>query len=317
MKLLSAAALASFVLAPLGAHPTSEIERTDPLTAEIELADVDRFATLFERSEGSPTAEQLQAEYLDRGSRGVEIFTPNRIIDADRLASKIAQSPELYRDAIDNCLPTVREARADLRSIYLGLQGALPEARLPRVYVVIGANNSGGTAGPDAQVLGLEVLCRISADQAGLRTTLRHFFAHETVHSLQMQAGEGPAGDALLYDVLAEGAADFIARLVTGEEPDIDRAEWALPREAELLEQLLEDFDTVRDGGEGAGEATRRWVGNHGSPPDGWPGELGYWMGMRIWERYWNASPDKRAALQAMIELKNPRAILAMANVGE
>lgn len=291
----------------------NSLKPVDPLTVQIELEDAERFVALFERTGGAPTADQLQAEYLDPGSRGIAIFTPNRIGDANRLAEKIASNPAAYRKAIDECLPTVRAANADLRSIYLGLQGGLPDARLPQVYVLFGAGNSGGTAGPDAQVLGLEVLCRITENRDDLRRLLRHFFAHETVHSLQMQASEAPrSGDALLAAILAEGAADFIARLVTGIEPDIERAEWALPREPELWARMHEDIDIVRNNGEGAHAALRRWVGNYGSPPDGWPGELGYWMGMRIWERYWSAAGDKRLALQAMLSHDDPRRILEL-----
>ena len=287
-------------------------EPVDPLTARIEISDVERFAEIFAESGGTPSAEQLQEHYLDKGTYGVEVFTEGRIGDAARLARQVAKNQDDYRDALERCLPQVKAANADLRSIYLGLAGAIREARLPQVYIVMGAGNSGGTAGPDAQVLGLEVICRISEDDESLRKMLRHFFAHETVHALQMRADEEPDGDELLRSVLVEGAADFIARLVTGAEPDLARAEWALPREDELLEQLLQDFDTVRDGSEDAEKARRRWVGNFGSPPEGWPGELGYWMGMRIWERYWAASPDKRAALQRMLTLENPREVLTI-----
>ena len=308
-------ALATILVAAiaLGAPLSAQGGRTDPLTAEIQLDDADRFVALFERTGGKPTAEQLKAEYLDPGSYGVEVFTPRRIVNAERLAQEIAANTEDYRRAIDICLPQVREANADLRSIYLGLRGALPNADLPDIYVLFGAGNSGGTAGPGAQVLGLEVLCRLSSEPDALRRTLRHFFAHETVHALQRETGASSADDHLLQSVLAEGAADFIARLVTGEEPDAPRAEWALPREAELIARLDADFDIVRSGGDGHHAALRRWVGNYGSAPDDWPGELGYWMGLRIWERYWAQAQDKRGALNRMLTLDDPRAILAIA----
>ena len=67
----------------------------DPLTAEIETEDADRFAALFERTGGQPTAKQLQRHYLDRGSYGVHVFTPNRIIDASNLAAAIKAKPDL------------------------------------------------------------------------------------------------------------------------------------------------------------------------------------------------------------------------------
>ena len=309
-------------------HPALAQDRppdADPRTAEIHLEDVERFAALFAASEGAPTAEQLQQGYIAPGSFGVSVFTPHRIQSAENLAATIAADPAPYAAALDRCLPLVREANADLRSIYLGLAGALPEARLPQVYMVLGAGNSGGTAAPGAQVLGLEVLCAISPTDEAFRARLRHFFAHETVHSLQGDYARPGTANPLLHSVLAEGAADFIATLVTGDDPSAERAAWAAPREAELRRELAADLALIdramSDEGasdpalkDAANAAFRRWVANFGSAPEGWPSELGYWMGMRMWEAYYEAAPDKRAALMAMLTLDDPEAVLAAAD---
>ena len=289
----------------------------DALTAEIQLDDLARFVALFERTDGAPTAEELQREYIDPGSYGVEVFTPGRIVDGTRLAAAVAADPQAYRKAIDECLPQVRSANRDLRSIYLGLRGAFPDASLPQVYVLFGAGNSGGTAASGAQVLGLEVLCAQAETPEDIRRVLRQFFAHETVHALQRQAGSAGGRDFLLQSILAEGGADYIARLVTGEEPDRPRAEWAMPREAELVARLAADMDIVATATEGtrpqAEAAMFRWVHNYGAAPDDWPSELGYWMGLRIWEGYWAQAKDKQDALMRMLTLENPREILAVA----
>lgn len=301
------------------AIPASAQERpvpADPLTVEIQIEDAIRFSHLFAKSDGKPSAQELQKQYINPGSYGITVFTPNRIVDGEKLAKAIAADPQMYLSAINTCLPVVKAANSDLRSIYLGMQGALPDAKLPQVYVLIGAGNSGGTAVAGAQVLGLETLCKISDTPEDLRQTLRHFFAHETVHALQQDAGLTFGQDDLLHNILAEGAADFIARLVTGEEPDSVRAAWAEPREAELWKQFLTDIELTReaehhnDDGTPEGRAFRRWIGNYGNAPDGWPGELGYWIGLRIWERYYATASDKHAVLQEMLSIKSPRKIL-------
>ena len=303
---------------PGGARAQARPPAADPLTVSVHTEDADRFAALFARTRGKPTAAQIQREYLDKGSYGVGVFTPGRIENAAHLADTIAMKTDYYAKAIRVCLPEARKANADLRSIYLGLHGALPDAKLPQIYFVFGAANSGGTAKPGAQVLGVEVLCEVSATPAAFRQTLRQFFAHETVHSFQEDAGMSLATDPLLTSILVEGAADFIARLVTGEEPNSARAVWAMPRERELWKQFEADIALTRrltgedDPAKGTPEAQayRRWIGNYGSAPNGWPGELGYWVGMRIWERYYAAAPDKLAALRAMLRVGDPRAIL-------
>ena len=290
----------------------------DPLTATINTEDVDRFAALMKRTSGKPTTAQLQRDYLEPGSFGIRVFTPDRIVDAEHLATAISKKPGDYALAVERCLSWVKEMTADLRSIYLGLHGALPNARLPQVYIVMGTGNSGGTAEPGAQVLGLEVLCRIAPTRAAFRTTMRHFFAHETVHSFQQDAGMTVGADPLLTQVLVEGAADFIARLVTGEEPDSTRAAWAAPREGELWRQFEHDValtrpskgDAMPAAGSPEREAFKRWIGNYNNPPAGWPGEVGYWMGMRIWERRYAAASNKRAVLQEMLTVSAPAAVM-------
>ncbi len=289
----------------------------DPLTVTIQVEDADRFAALFRRTNGAPTAAQIEAEYLKPGSYGIQVFTRGRIKDAANLAAKIAQKPDSYRRAIETCLPAARAANADLRSVYLGLRGLLPEAKLPQIYLVFGAGNSGGTAGPGAQVLGLEVLCETASEPAAFRALLRQFYAHETVHTLQQNPGEAAFKTPLLASVLAEGGADFITSLVTGEVPDPKRAQWAAAREGELWRQFQADLLATRDVDlqkvpreAPQSQAFFRWIGNYGRAPEGWPHEVGYWLGMRIWQSYFEAAADKQQAVRDVLSWTDPEAIL-------
>lgn len=289
----------------------------DPLAAEVESADARRFAALWARTGGKPTAEQLQREYLDPGSYGVGVFTPNRIENAANLARAIAANPARYDRAVRECLPIVEAMSGELRATYLAMHGLLPEQKLPHIYLVVGADNSGGTAGPGAQVLGLEVLCRISDTPEKLRDTVRAFFAHETVHVFQGEAMSSDFVGTLLNNVLAEGAADFIATLVTGRQIDPARAAWGRAHEAELWRQFTADLAATRDAGSEpkrgspAAIAFHRWIGNAGDPPSGWPSEAGYWIGQRIWERWYAKQPDKHAAIRRMLTLDRTDEVLA------
>ncbi|QYE33548.1 hypothetical protein KZX46_01950 (plasmid) [Polymorphobacter sp. PAMC 29334] len=290
----------------------------DPLTVSVETADADRFAAVFDSANGRPTAEQLQHGYLDPGSYGVRVFTPDRIIDAYHLAEAVAKRPDFYARAINVCLPVVKGTTAELRATYLAFRGLFPELPLPRFYLVVGADNSGGTAGPGAQVLGLETLCGLADTPEKLREIVRGFYAHETVHTFQSAAGMEELDDGLLSSVLVEGAADFIATLVTGRQIDPARATWAAPREAELWQQFEADLATTRNmkwsarkPGTPAAESFNRWIGNYGSAPKGWPTEVGYWMGQRIWQRWYDRQPDKRAAMREMVALTDPAGVFA------
>lgn len=293
---------------------------TDPLAAAIEREDAERFIALWVETGGAPGAEQLQHRYIDAGTRAVEIFTPGRIENGANLAAAIASQPHLYADAIERCYPWVKEAEGELRATYLALSGLLPEKPLPRIAVLFGADNSGGTAAPGMQVLGLEVLCRLAPDEAVFRSRLRAFFAHETVHTLQEIPDEAGEDDPLLAWALAEGSADYVASLVTGRTIDPDRDLWARENEDLVWREFAADRAILRDPHAAAEErqaAFARWFGNAGSPPEGWPSELGYWVGAAIARSHVERADDPRAAIRRLLAFDDARAILVASDLAE
>lgn len=294
----------------------------DALEAEVDTRDADRFAEIFKASGGAPDAAALQTGYVDPGTDGVRIFTPGRIENGDTLARAIAEAPEAYQRAIDVCLPIAKSSSDELRAVYLALEGLLGDPDLPAIYALFGAGNSGGTAGPGVQVIGLEVICRLGKDEDEIRTLLRSFFAHETVHTLQ-QPQETLIANAnpLSAAVMQEGTADYVASLVSGRPLSPERAAWALPREKEIWKEFEKDRRKAKklspEEQYAKGAPIYRWVANIGSPPEGWPGELGYWLGMRIAEAYVAAAPDKRAAVKELISMRDPDAIIEKSGYGD
>jgi hypothetical protein len=310
------------LLLPVAALWTSAVlaATVDPLTADIGAADALRFAHLM-KDGAVPTAEILQREYLDKAGPGVKIFTPLRIIDAHRLAGVVAAKPDMYRYAIRECLPQLPALRSDLRAIYLAYAGLVPERPLPSIEVVFGAGNSGGTADSATQVIGLEVTCPPGTTSAQFRTTMRGFFAHETVHTWQDEETPQALADPLLSQALREGVADYLASVVTGEVPRLERDAWARQRESWLWQEFQRDRQAMMADSEAvrkpmASPRFRRWIANCTSAPEGWPCEAGYWIGMRIAEAYVARATDKHAAIRELIELRDPGAILKASGYG-
>ena len=300
------------------AGQSAEANSLSALDAKVITEDADRFAAIFKASNGKPTAEILLKKYLEPGTNGVKVFTKGRIRNAEHLAAQIAENPELYRRGIEVCLPIAKEMTSVLRSVYLGLNGLLDHPKLPKVYAVFGAGNSGGTAGDGSQVVGLEVVCRISKTDEDVHRHFRHLFAHETVHTLQ----KFPSDDAFLYsdylllNILAEGGADYIAKLVTGTVRQSKRDAWARERYEYVRTEFLKDREKVKhmsaEDISAKGSPRFRWVRNAKKAPDeGWPGELGYWVGNEIWTGYFEQAEDKEAALKELLYLRNPQEVLA------
>lgn len=274
------------------------------------LEDAERFAGLM-AGEGLPDADALQTDYIDKGTRGVAIFTPYRIRDGKTLAVELAAAPERYRRAIEVCLPAARAMQAETSatlanvSVLLDVAALVPAGKYPNpvpAYILFGAGNSGGTAAPDGLVMGLEVLCD-GQDSLTIRQVLEEFVAHEVAHSYQGQVRDGSEGQGLLSMVLTEGFADFVMEQAIGRASltDAARAEYGLAHEAELWAELQADIEAgVMDQGD--------WL--YGPGRNGRTNDLGYWIGKRICEAYYAQAEDKTAALQAMLKLDDPGAIL-------
>jgi hypothetical protein len=293
------------------------IGAAEPLTVTLQTRDADRFAAVFAASAGKPDATALQRGYLDDAGDGVRIFTPYRIENAQNLAAAVAREPDRYAYAIKTCLPLAKSLTSDMRAIYLAYRGVAPSRPLPDVHLIFGAATSGGTADSTAQVIGLEVMCGPGTTPDQFRTVMRAHFAHETVHSWQAQPSKEAMADPLLLYALREGVPDYLAGLVTGATPSPTRETWGRAREAWLWAEFERDRAMVKAGqlpdgnlNADANKSVHRWIGNYGDAPPGWPFEQGYWVGMQIAAAYVDRASDKHAAIGALIELRDPVAIL-------
>jgi predicted metalloprotease with PDZ domain len=101
-------------------------------------------------------------------------------------------------------------------------------------------------------------------------------FAHETVHTWQSDKTAPALADPLLSQSLREGVADYLATLVTGEVPQLDRDAWARQRESWLWQELQRDRQAMRTDSESlrnpmASPRFRRWFANYGRHPKDGP----------------------------------------------
>ena len=273
------------------------------------LEDAERFAALF--ADGRvPGAPLLKSEYLDRGSPGVAIFTPNRIQNADNLAKAVAGNTAAYRRAISVCLPAARQMQDEASTIIARIGAMLGEPEAATAYVVFGAGNSGGTAGAEGLVLGLEVICFLADSAPAVKQVLRDFIAHEMAHVYQSRAGVKESADDLLHQSMVEGFADFVMeRVLEGAaRTGTERQAYGLAIEAVLWREFKSDVDSRR--------AKTEWLYVQRMSVPGRPADMGYWIGKRICEAYYAKAGDKRAAMRTLLELRDPKAILAESGYG-
>lgn len=254
---------------------------TDPLNAVFETRDTDRFWKAFDKMDASK--ENPFKDYISNGSQGVKGFMEYRIINADSLYTMVKKRKEDYLKS-RNVLLGINQKEKKIRAVYSALKYWYPQAKFPTIYFVYGRFNTGGTFTKDGIMIGTETLQNLDGI-AGL-------VSHETIHFQQDIKGT----DNLLKYTLSEGSADFISELVSGETNNSPFYQYG---EANS-DQLCKECVTVLK----KNDPTDWLYGT--SKKDNRPNDLGYWMGYKISEAYFNKQSDKHKAIDDILHIQNP-----------
>jgi len=270
---------------------------------EIRTDDVDRFYALYAANEGRPSAEQLDAEYLSLGTDSLKEFAKLRRVTGERIAERIAADPAIYENARE-CLEVLPNVKRRLAESLATLSRLYPEASFPPVAIVVGRGRPVGIVDASGVTIGLEALCAADFMNPDPEDRFVHVVAHEYAHIQQAAAKEPPEpGDpeaTVLRMSLVEGAAEFVAELISGGVGNAGHAGWTRGREAEIESAFVKDMDKTDLGA---------WIFNYTDGSDE-PYDLGYWVGYRIVKAYYQGSDDKRAALARIFGMEDPKAFL-------
>jgi hypothetical protein len=302
---------AKIVAACEGALAKFQKEHGEPAKARFITSDIDRFWKAYDKLTTASPEERsaiLKREYVDPGTIGLKDFAASGRLRADTLAKKIESHP-LFFDKIrapSLGLETQRPATIDA---FKKLKELYSPAIFPDVYLVIGQLSSGGTASSNGLLMGAEMFSR-SPDVPTQELTdwekgaimpiddIPPLVAHEAVHFQQKFLSQ----DSLLCSCLKEGSADFIGKLSSGRL--IARMEethkWANARERELWDEFRKAMD---------GKDTSHWLYAKSGGKDR-PVDLGYWIGFKIAEAYYNNTADKKQAVRDMLIVFDCKAFL-------
>ena len=294
-----------------GALAKYQKEHSEPSNARFITADIDRFWKAYDKAVVAPPeqrAEILNRDYIEPGTLGLKDFAASGRLRAGTLAKQI----ESHRDFFGK-----------IRLISLGLESQRPAtvaafrklkelysySIFPDVYFVIGQLSSGGTASSNGLLMGAEMFSRspdVQVDELSdwekgaimPADDIPPLVAHEAVHFQQKFLSQ----EGLLCACLVEGGADFIGKLSSGRliARMQETHKWANARERELWEEFRKEMD---------GKDTSHWLYAKSGGKDR-PVDLGYWMGFKISEAYYNNATDKNQAVRDMMMVLDCKAFL-------
>lgn len=276
----------------------------DPANMQVLTSDIDNFWKIFDRI-GKPGSDKLlMNEYIMKGSQGLRTFFEVRmglrvtnIIETITKRRKYFESIRPVTQQLYTFKPRMIEAARKLKELY-------PAAIFPPTTFTIGTFGAFGTAdGGSGQLVGAEFLCdtnNVVKDELGdwektvISDTSRilGILIHELIH-VEQQTG---SSNTLLAKAINEGSADFITQLVLGYNLNSRIHVYGNAHENWLWEKFKEQMD---------GDNTDEWLYNGMNAKDDRPGDLGYYMGYKICEAYYNKATNKTQAVKEILNIQD------------
>ncbi len=281
----------------------------------LEMRSMDQFWPYFEEAKANPdSAKQYLKNYILQGPPEIRDYYAIRYYNLENMFGQMINgSPKYYtylrgylkKQSVEGLKQQTELAMQTFKTLY-------PKAVFPKVYMVPGLLNSGGTASEMGLFIGGDMYGRSDGmpvmelndwqKEAIMEIKmLPQLIIHELMH-FQQNYGDKVNRDKVLYKIIEEGVCDFLVELSTG-----------IPMQSAQLDYLnsLENFELISVDlqQELFSEDLSNWLYNGGSIEDR-PHDLGYALGYLISKSYYQNAVNKKKALENLLTTNDMRSIL-------
>lgn len=288
-----------------GKVSANQNKRRDIANMKFVAADINNFWTMYDKYMASGNASDIEQYYFSMQSPGLKAMMQVRDVNPAAMEKVLKKFPK-YLNSIRANTFKIKSTEEKIKKYFLKLKEIYPDVLYPDIYFVMGCFNTGGTVLDRLLLIGAEMQCSDRNSTKGELTTwlkgnigafrnIEFIVMHESIHTLQVSRAA-----KLLDAVIIEGSCDFIASLVTGKKPKTPHYIYGEENEEELWSKLKQNLDE---------QSYSNWL-YQGDNSDKRPADLGYFMGYRICEEYYNAAADKKQAVKDIIEVKDFDAFL-------
>ncbi len=228
--------------------------------------------------------------------------------------------------------------RDEIIAGYKKVRTYMPQAKLPDIHIFIGRIDNGGTITENKIIIAHEVFVPVKlanwdlypnpervvrqkkyfqnriADVESIDTT--QLIMHELMHYIQATQrlnkssiawikwqmiksiiNLGEYATSLFFYSMVEGIAEFLASHITGKRSAVFLAQDKWVEDNNMEERLWNEFSANRNSTDR--KVISRWLYN--SDVEDRPSDLGYWMGLKIAETYWQKQTDKKQAFDNLV----------------
>jgi len=284
--------------------PSELMFNRDPEKAQIVTSDIALFWRAYDLAKPENNLIIYRDEYFKKGSVGLKEFLRTKIGNSCNLVAAVEAAPKYYARLrvqsakIENYKPQMLASFKKLKEIYA-------DAVFPNVYFLIGRMNAGGTVTFKGLLIGVDMYGKTDdvslAELRGWKKTsvggieqIPFIVAHELVH-YQQKYGLFDGELNLLGKSLHEGSADFIGELIAGGNIQPHLHEYGNPREKQLWLEFKKGMNGID---------TSNWLYQGDNAKDK-PADLGYYVGYKVAESYYNRANDKKQAIKDILDIKD------------
>lgn len=283
-------------------------------TTEISTQDIAHFWEAYDSlATSKDSVATFQRLYIDRATPGFIAFIKARDFTAKEYVTLIKRYPKFWISIRPNT-ERIATRKHEVEEVFKRFKILYPDFKAPKVCFAIGGLRTGGTTTSDLILIGSEIASADSTTNKieftgwlqnviGNTGDIVAMVAHEAVHTQQpknLAFIKGQMNHRLLSQSLHEGAADFIGMQVTGFVINKTQYAYGIEHEAALWKEFQPQM---------LNNDLSSWLYNGNNTGDR-PADLGYFVGARICERYYNRSPDKEKAIREIIRMKNNKKFL-------
>ncbi len=273
---------------------------------ELEMRSMGHFWPYFERAlkDTSKAREELK-RYILEGPPEIRDFYVVRYGNLDLMYGQMINATPDYYNYLRNQLQadSLQAVQATTRLWMQNFKKLYPEAIFPKVYVVPGILNSGGTTSEMGMFVGgdmygrspempTEGLSDWQIDAIMAFEELPGLTIHELMH-FQQNYRDTTNTDRVMGAIIGEGVCDFLLELSSGKPLQNSNLDYLKdPGNLEfILEELQNDLYHTD---------TSKWLYNGGSIEDR-PHDLGYTLGYLISKSYYEQHSDKKQAVYDLL----------------
>ncbi len=254
---------------------------------------------------GTPVGSHFQDNYINKGSDVLkETFQKEGVIGND-FNVVFGDYKNFYSAIRELTILRSTEKRSAIVAAFERLQSLYPKASFTDVYFAIGRFNNGGRRVDSGVYVGMEFFAKADEipveeltdwEQDNIRTSegLEMIVCRETIHTLQNYGDK----NSILGASIFEGAADFLAELMTEQRVAVERYEFGDANTADIWTNFkiaISSEDPISD-----------WVYQESqNNPYGYPPNMGYYMGYQIVKAFYDSKTDKAEAIEAILNIQD------------